>query len=365
VVVQASSTKTFVSSSSSADDSDFIPEKPMEGPKVAQDKPKKQGSNTSVYTVGCIFLIITLAAIACRLQKMKSEQAQLPVINRYTNSNQEPSSLISSDQDSDICTVHPETNRAVLYSRARSKDDQKSNRGNDNQHFQPDPALVDAQVENAVAVPSSLDTTNPEGHQSYEDPKTDDENLLDLSSDPSICPDHSTETSNGFPFPTNCPSFVTRSVNILLQTPSTLSQPQSSFIPPTAWQHLSIRSGIASDLDQQSPVKWSALSQRDKYNTKMKEVPFLLLHNICLSLDVPRVGDGKDVRDFADKLGVKHEEFERLQQAAAIEKTTTTSVIIKGKFLEKKPSGTVHDFVSIMADMGRSDIVDYINNWNE
>lgn len=61
----------------------------------------------------------------------------------------------------------------------------------------------------------------------------------------------------------------------------------------------------------------------------MKEVPFLLCHYIGLSLDIPRT-DGQDVREFADKLaGVAPEAFGRLQQAATIQKTTTTLVVIK------------------------------------
>lgn len=122
--------------------------------------------------------------------------------------------------------------------------------------------------------------------------------------------------------------------------------------------------GISSDLDQQKSIKWQARSQAAKYGMKMKEVPFRLLYNICLTLDVNR-GDGKDVRELAENLGITTEEFERFQQAASIQKTTTTSVVIEARFLTKKPSGTVGDFVDIMKDIGRDDIICFINNYKE
>ena len=96
----------------------------------------------------------------------------------------------------------------------------------------------------------------------------------------------------------------------------------------------------------------------------MQEAPFCLQHNVCLQLDIPR-SDGKDVRLFAEKLGIKTREFERLQQSAAIQKTATTSVILKERFLAKKPSGTVGDFVDIMSVMERNDIINLINEWQE
>lgn len=90
----------------------------------------------------------------------------------------------------------------------------------------------------------------------------------------------------------------------------------------------------------------------------MNQVPFCLLHNICLTLDIIREADGKDVREFASRLNISVPEFERLQQAAKVESRTTTSVI-----LARIPSWTVADFVSIMKDMEREDIIDLISGW--
>ena len=89
----------------------------------------------------------------------------------------------------------------------------------------------------------------------------------------------------------------------------------------------------------------------------MNQVPFCLLHKIFLTLDIIRA-DGKDVREFASKLNISITEFECLQQAAKVESRTTTSVI-----LARIPSWTVADFVSIMKDMEREDIIDLINEW--
>lgn len=355
VVVHASSSKNFVRSSSSTVYSDFTPENPRKKKEFPSDRPIKQGSNTSIYTFGVIFLIITLVLIAYKWRKIKSKQSHLLAVNRHTNSNQELSTIVSLERNSDTYTVNPETNSAAC-SQTRSKDEQKSNKGNDKHHFQADSGLVDSHVVNAADVPSSLDAANYEGDQVNGDPRSDDENLLDLLPNP----DQPTETTNGFPFSNSGPSFITPSVNILLQTPSTFPQPQNPFIStPDSWQHLNIWSGIASDLDQQRPVKWTTLSQTERCNTKMKEVPFLLCHNIGLSLDIPRT-DGQDVREFADKLGVTPEAFGRLQQAATIQKTTTTSVVIKEKFC-----GTVGDFIAIMKELGRDDIITLIDNWND
>lgn len=115
-------------------------------------------------------------------------------------------------------------------------------------------------------------------------------------------------------------------------------------------------------LDQPEGGKWSTLSQTVKYNTKMLEVPFMLLHKICLTLDIKRV-DGNDIRQFADKLDISVEEFDRLEQMAKVKQVTTSEVILKEVFVDKHSSGTVGDFIRIMEDMGRDDIISLINAW--
>ena len=91
----------------------------------------------------------------------------------------------------------------------------------------------------------------------------------------------------------------------------------------------------------------------------MNQVSFRLLHKIYLTLDIKRA-DGRDVREFASKLNIPVPEFERLQQAAEIQRTTTTSVILS----QWVPSSwTVGDFVKIMKEMERQDIIDLINEW--
>ena len=87
-----------------------------------------------------------------------------------------------------------------------------------------------------------------------------------------------------------------------------------------------------SDVDQQSLAKkWATLSQAEKYSTKMQEVPFRLYQDVSLDLDITRA-DGKDVREFASKQNISVSlEHARLQQAAKIQDTTTTSVILGKK----------------------------------
>ena len=142
-------------------------------------------------------------------------------------------------------------------------------------------------------------------------------------------------------------------------------QTPGQFNPPGSFQNFATsatRGWNAGDLRHQGPatVQWSALSQTDKYKTKMQEMPFCLHHNVCLQLDIQR-SDGKDVRLFAEKLGIKPREFERLQQSAMfIQKTTTASVILKERF-----SGTVGDFVDVMSVMERDDIINLINDFQE
>ena len=119
---------------------------------------------------------------------------------------------------------------------------------------------------------------------------------------------------------------------------------------------------IAFPLDQPEGGKWSTLSQTVNYNTKMLEVPFMLLHKICLTLDIKRV-DGNDIRQFADKLDISVEEFDRLEQMAKVKQVTTSEVILKEVFVDKHSRGTVGDFIRIMEDMGRDDIISLINAW--
>lgn len=91
----------------------------------------------------------------------------------------------------------------------------------------------------------------------------------------------------------------------------------------------------------------------------MNQVPYRHLHKIYLTLDIKRA-DGRDVREFASKLNIPVPEFERLQREAEIQKSPTTSVILA----QQVPSSwTVGDFVNIMKEMERKDIIDLINEW--
>ena len=91
----------------------------------------------------------------------------------------------------------------------------------------------------------------------------------------------------------------------------------------------------------------------------MNQVPYRHLHKIYLTLDIKRA-DGRDVREFASKLNIPVPEFERLQREAEIQRTTTTSVILA----QQVPSSwTVGDFVKIMTEMERADIIELINEW--
>ncbi|KAJ7339473.1 hypothetical protein OS493_005871 [Desmophyllum pertusum] len=116
---------------------------------------------------------------------------------------------------------------------------------------------------------------------------------------------------------------------------------------------------ITDGMGQGRPVSWSTLTHREKYNTKVLEMPFPVLYKICLSLDIWRA-DGNDVRMLAHKLGVSVSEFALLKQAVINTQNPNNS--ISHAVLDKKPSGTVGDFVDIMKDIGRDDIVSVINN---
>lgn len=113
-----------------------------------------------------------------------------------------------------------------------------------------------------------------------------------------------------------------------------------------------LQNGSASEMKKQ-------ITQRKKYRCKMNQVSFRLLHKIYLTLDIKRA-DGRDVREFASKLNIPVPEFERLQREAEIQRTTTTSVILA----QQVPSSwTVGDFVKIMTEMERADIIELINEW--
>ncbi|XP_068694898.1 uncharacterized protein [Montipora foliosa] len=111
-------------------------------------------------------------------------------------------------------------------------------------------------------------------------------------------------------------------------------------------------------------AKWSALTQAEKYNTKMLEVPFLLLYNIYFMLDIKR-SDGNDIRQFADKLGITVQEFDRLEHMAKFEGKTSSELILKEVFVDKHPTDTVGAFIRILEDMQRDDIISLIKTWKE
>lgn len=141
----------------------------------------------------------------------------------------------------------------------------------------------------------------------------------------------------------------------------------TSFSPqswPPSLAEIVKNNSISPGLDQpvRVAVNWSELSQNEKYSTRILEMPFKLLHDICLSLDIPRT-DGKDVRMLADKLGIIGLNFDRLKQAAITDNSNNpiSYVLLKESF--DAVNGTVGDFVDIMNELGRRDIVDDINDW--
>ena len=127
-------------------------------------------------------------------------------------------------------------------------------------------------------------------------------------------------------------------------------------------QYHDIWAGGESKLSEESSTNWPKLSQSERYHTRFSQIPFPLLHKICHHLDTKRL-DGKDVRKLADKLGfMVPRDFDAIEQAAIRNKDSTTYVVLKEGFLTKKPDATVEDFVEMMKDIGRDDIIDLIND---
>ena len=128
-------------------------------------------------------------------------------------------------------------------------------------------------------------------------------------------------------------------------------------------QYHDIWTGGESKLSEESSTNWPKLSQSQRYHTRFSQIPFPLLHKICYHLDIKRL-DGKDVRMLADKLGcMVPRDFEAIEHAANINKDTTTYVVLREGFLTKKPDATVEDFVMMMKNIGRDDIIDLINDY--
>ena len=127
-------------------------------------------------------------------------------------------------------------------------------------------------------------------------------------------------------------------------------------------QYHDILTGGESKLSEESSTNWPKLSQSQRYHTRFSQIPFPLQHKICYHLDIKRL-DGKDVRMLADKLGMTPREFEAIEHAANRSKDSTTCVVLREGFLTKKPDATVEDFVMMMKDIGREDIIDLINGY--
>ena len=131
-------------------------------------------------------------------------------------------------------------------------------------------------------------------------------------------------------------------------------------MPPD--QYHGIWTGGKGKLSKESSTNWPNLSQSERHHTKFSQIPFPLLNKICHYLDIRRT-DGKDVRMVADKLGMMHHDFEAIEHAASRHKDSTTYVVLKEGFLTRKPDATVNDFVVIMKDIGRDDIINLINDY--
>lgn len=137
-------------------------------------------------------------------------------------------------------------------------------------------------------------------------------------------------------------------------------------VPPVPFSRSSIvqAGAIADGMEQGRPIIWSALSQSEKYSTKVLEMPYPLLYRICLTLDIPRP-DGNDVRMLAYKLGISLPDLAVLKQAAITQQPdnsyfNSTSCVV----LTKNHSLSVKDFVDIMEGIERDDIICLVNNWS-
>lgn len=139
-----------------------------------------------------------------------------------------------------------------------------------------------------------------------------------------------------------------------------------SLPPEPLSQSLIVQNGAIADgiLEQGRPSIWSTLSQRQKYDTKVLEIPYPLLYKICLTLDIPRA-DGNDVRMLAYKLGISLPDLAILKQAAITQQPdnnyfNSTSYVV----LNKNHSLSVKGFVGIMEGIERDDIIYLINDWS-
>lgn len=133
--------------------------------------------------------------------------------------------------------------------------------------------------------------------------------------------------------------------------------PHIQSVPPVPFSHSSII--------QDGPIIWSALSQSEKYSTKVLEMPYPLLYKICLTLDITRA-DGNDVRMLAYKLGISLPDLAILKQAAIMQQPdnsyfNSTSYVV----LTKNHSLLVKDFVDIMKGIERDDIICLVNSWSK
>jgi len=153
----------------------------------------------------------------------------------------------------------------------------------------------------------------------------------------------------------------------LVAAPVDAVQLHTRSLPPEPLsQSLIVQNGAIADgiLEQGRPSIWSTLSQRQKYDTKVLEIPYPLLYKICLTLDIPRA-DGNDVRMLAYKLGISLPDLAILKQAAITQQPdnnyfNSTSYVV----LNKNHSLSVKGFVGIMEGIERDDIIYLINDWS-
>jgi len=285
---------------------------------------------------------------------------------RKTTQSHPPTSSAIADTDPTVwktntCTVHPATVTAV-YSCACPEDDKdKEEKGN--QRFQSNSVYADSCEEISETIPLSLDVVNPEGDQStgmagHQDSESDNDliQLDTLASNPPNLPQQPTEATGVIQTLSNGPSIVTPSVQIVVHH-NPIFQPVQS-----APQYLDMWKRISARPDQGKLVNWSALALAEKHLIKLLQVPIPLLSEICLSLDVKRT-DGKDARLLAHELGLTVSDFALLKQAA--QNDSPTYILLSERFLVKKPSATVGDFVDVLKHIGRDDIISLINEWND
>ena len=98
-------------------------------------------------------------------------------------------------------------------------------------------------------------------------------------------------------------------------------------------------------------------NRRKKLSAKVTEIPLSVYSEVCTLLNIRRVDDWKDFRMLGEKVGLKRNATEVINQRSE----NPTDAVLKKWSID--PAATVGELMKLLTEMERMDVVGVLDDW--